>query len=156
CACGTDSIAGRPCPERTSHAGREGSATKATNTLATKITKITKPFGFSFVSFVCFVATGFVIFVASIVADEAAGPSFDSEPNRSIIDDWMVFVPTLSSELIRQSTALARAVSAATRSWAMYPPEHPSVEASVARLADALATSTAGTAFRFAVTPETL
>jgi hypothetical protein len=68
----------------------------------------------------------------------------------------MVSAPTLSPELIRQSTALARAISAATRNWAMYPPEHPSVEASVARLADALATSTAGTAFTFAVTPQTL
>src|SRR3989442_12310636 len=68
----------------------------------------------------------------------------------------MVSVPALSPELIRQSTALARAISAATRNWALYPPEHPSVEASVVRLADALAASTAGTAFTFAITPQTL
>src|SRR4051812_35964491 len=62
----------------------------------------------------------------------------------------------LSPELTRQSAALARALSAAARNWAMYPPEHPAVEASVRRLADAIGQSTQGTAFAFSVTPETL
>src|SRR6185436_8186750 len=64
--------------------------------------------------------------------------------------------PVLSPELVRQSVALARALSAAVRSWALYPPEHPSVQASVGRLSEALQASMSGVAFRFAVTPQTL
>lgn len=63
---------------------------------------------------------------------------------------------TLSQELARQSLSLARALSAAARNWALYPPEHPAAIASVARLGEAIATSTAGAAFTFGVTPKTL
>jgi len=64
--------------------------------------------------------------------------------------------PVLSPELIRQSTALSRALAAAVRAWALYPPEHPAVAGAVARLAEALRVSVAGAAFTFAVTPATL
>ena len=64
--------------------------------------------------------------------------------------------PTLSPELIKHSIALARALSAAARNWALYPPEHPAVGASVGRLSEALKVSTAGAAFAFGVTPKTL
>ena len=64
--------------------------------------------------------------------------------------------PTLSPELVKQSIALARALSAAARNWALYPPEHPAVSASVGRLGEVLKASTAGAAFAFGVTPKTL
>ena len=64
--------------------------------------------------------------------------------------------PVLSPELTRQAIALARALSAAARNWALYPPEHPAVDAAVRRLAVAMAESTAGAAFTFGVTPDTL
>src|SRR5438132_77103 len=63
---------------------------------------------------------------------------------------------TLSQELARQSIALSRALSAAARNWVLYPPEHPAVVASVRRLGETIATSTAGAAFAFGVTPKTL
>lgn len=62
----------------------------------------------------------------------------------------------LSPELTRHSAALARSLSAAARNWALYPPEHPAVGTSVRRLGDAIRQSTAGAAFTFGVTPETL
>ncbi len=68
----------------------------------------------------------------------------------------MAPAPVLSPELTRQSVALARALTAAARSWALYPPEHPAVTASVARLADAINESAGGAAFAFGVTPDTL
>src|SRR5262245_395485 len=68
----------------------------------------------------------------------------------------MAPTPVLSPELVRQSIALARALSAAARSWALYPPEHPAAQASVARLSEALQAAMSGVAFRFAVTPQTL
>ena len=64
--------------------------------------------------------------------------------------------PVLSSELIRQSIALARAISAGARSWALYPPEHPAVSAAVNRLVMATRDSTAGAAFTFGITAQTL
>ena len=64
--------------------------------------------------------------------------------------------PTLSPDLIRNSVALARALSAGVRNWSVYPPGHPAVEASTRRLADAVRDSTAGAAFTFGVTPQTL
>jgi HEAT repeat protein len=72
------------------------------------------------------------------------------------LSNLMGTAPALSSELTKQSIALARALSAAARIWGLYPPEHPAVEASVSRLADAVRTSTGGAAFSFGVTPETL
>lgn len=62
----------------------------------------------------------------------------------------------LTPELTRQSAALARTLSAAARNWALYPPEHPAVGASVKRLGDAIRQSTLGAAFTFGVTPDTL
>jgi hypothetical protein len=64
--------------------------------------------------------------------------------------------PVLSPELTRQSIALARALSAAARNWALYPPEHPAVDTSVKRLSEAVRQSTGGTAFSFGITPSTL
>ena len=63
---------------------------------------------------------------------------------------------TLSPELTRQSIALARALSSASRNWGLYPPDHPAVEASVKRLAEAINRSVAGAVFTFGVTPTTL
>jgi HEAT repeat protein len=63
---------------------------------------------------------------------------------------------TLSQELARQSISLARALSAAARNWALYPPEHPAAVDSVTRLGEAIAASAAGAAFTFGVTPKTL
>src|SRR5688572_6915293 len=68
----------------------------------------------------------------------------------------MAQAPLLSPELTRQSIALARALSAAARNWGLYPPEHPSVDAAVRRLSSALLESTAGAAFTFGITPDTL
>ena len=68
----------------------------------------------------------------------------------------MTQAPVLSPELVKQSIALARALSAAARNWAIYPPAHPAVGVAITRLADALRTSTAGAAFAFEVTPQTL
>jgi HEAT repeat protein len=64
--------------------------------------------------------------------------------------------PVLAPELIKQSIALARVLSAAARNWGLYPPEHPAVAAAVRRLADTLRTTTGGAAFAFGVTPQTL
>jgi HEAT repeat protein len=64
--------------------------------------------------------------------------------------------PALSPELIRQSIALARSLSAAARSWSVYPAGHPAIEAAVARFAAAVRQSTSGAAFTFGVTPQTL
>ena len=68
----------------------------------------------------------------------------------------MAQTPTLAPELVKDSIALARALAAAVRNWALYPPEHPAVGAAVGRLAEALKVSTAGAAFAFGVTPTTL
>jgi len=52
--------------------------------------------------------------------------------------------------------ALARALSAAARNWGLYPPAHPASSAAVQRLLEAVRQSTAGAAFAFGVTPQTL
>ena len=62
----------------------------------------------------------------------------------------------LSPELAQGLLQLARALLAAVRNWTLYPPEHPTVSASVARLADAIQQSSMGTAFALGITPETL
>src|SRR4051812_9087397 len=51
---------------------------------------------------------------------------------------------------------MARALLVAVRNWTMYPPEHPTVAASVARFGDAVRESSLGAAFAIGVTPETL
>ena len=62
----------------------------------------------------------------------------------------------LSPELARGLLQLARALLAATRNWTLYPPEHPTVQASVSRLSDAIQQSTLGAVFSIGITPETL
>jgi hypothetical protein len=62
----------------------------------------------------------------------------------------------LSPELARSLLQLARALVAAARNWTLYPPEHPTVSASVARLSDAVQQSTLGAILSIGVTPDTL
>ena len=62
----------------------------------------------------------------------------------------------LSPELARGLLQLARALVAAARNWTLYPPEHPTVGASVARLSDAIQRSTLGAVFSIGITPDTL
>ena len=64
--------------------------------------------------------------------------------------------PALAPELIRQSISLARFLAAGVRNWALYPAEHPAVQTSVERLTQSVGESTAGAAFTFGVTPQTL
>ena len=63
---------------------------------------------------------------------------------------------TLSPELARSLLQLARSILAATRNWALYPPEHPTVRASVARMTDAIKQTTGGAIFSIGITPTTL
>jgi hypothetical protein len=65
-------------------------------------------------------------------------------------------VSQLSPELGRGVLQLARAIGAATRNWALYPPEHPAVGQSLARLGDAIREACGGSIFAIGVTPETL
>jgi hypothetical protein len=62
----------------------------------------------------------------------------------------------LSPELALGVLQLARAVLAATRNWALYPPEHPAVEQSVARLTEAVQKAAGGAVLGIGVTPDTL
>ena len=62
----------------------------------------------------------------------------------------------LDTDVSRQSVALARALTAAIRVWALYPPEHPSVVAAVTRLVETIREAAAGAAITFGVTPSTL
>src|SRR5689334_19271974 len=68
----------------------------------------------------------------------------------------MAETPVLSPELVRESAALARCLTAAARNSALYPPEHPALRTAVDRLARAMTDSSAGAAFAFGVTPDTL
>src|SRR5215470_15276608 len=65
-------------------------------------------------------------------------------------------VSQLSPELARGLLQLARALLVAARNWTLYPPEHPTSIASVARLSDAIRQSTLGAIFSIGITPETL
>lgn len=62
----------------------------------------------------------------------------------------------LSPELARGVLQMARALLIATRNWSLYPPEHPTVAQSVARLAEAVRTSSLGAIFSLGITPDTL
>ena len=62
----------------------------------------------------------------------------------------------LSPELARGLLQLARALLAATRNWTLYPPEHPTVQASVSRLSDAIQQTALGAIFSVGITPDTL
>src|SRR5438105_738843 len=68
----------------------------------------------------------------------------------------MADAPTLSPELSRSVSVVARSLVAAARSWALYPPDHPAVRASVDRLRDAISDASGGQILAFGVTPETL
>jgi hypothetical protein len=74
----------------------------------------------------------------------------------SILRESMSEGSQLSPELARGLLQLARALLAAARNWTLYPPEHPTVAASVARLSDAIQQSTLGAIFSVGITPETL
>src|SRR5262249_11723050 len=65
-------------------------------------------------------------------------------------------VSQLSPELTRGVLQLARALLVAARNWTLYPPEHPTVAAAVARLATAIHESSLGAVFAIGVTPDTL
>jgi len=65
-------------------------------------------------------------------------------------------VSQLSPELARGLLHMARALLVAVRNWTLYPPEHPTVAASVTRFGDAIRESSLGAAFAIGVTPETL
>ena len=62
----------------------------------------------------------------------------------------------LSPELARGVLQLARALMAAARTWTMYPPEHPAVAQSLARLAEAVRDTSNGGIFSIGITPDTL
>src|SRR5215831_8637482 len=68
----------------------------------------------------------------------------------------MADAPTLSPEVSRSVSALARTLVAAARSWALYPPDHPAVPGSLDRLRGAIAGACAGQVFAFVVTPDAL
>jgi HEAT repeat protein len=74
----------------------------------------------------------------------------------SILRESMSEASQLSPELARGLLQLARALVAAARNWTLYPPEHPTVSASVARLSDAIQRSTLGAIVSIGITPETL
>jgi hypothetical protein len=65
-------------------------------------------------------------------------------------------VSQLSPELTRDLLHMARALLAAVRNWTLYPPEHPTVSASIDRFAAAIRESTLGASIAIGVTPETL
>ncbi|HEX4347859.1 MAG TPA: HEAT repeat domain-containing protein [Vicinamibacterales bacterium] len=62
----------------------------------------------------------------------------------------------LSPELARSVLQWARALMAAARNWTLYPPEHPAVSQSLARLAQAVTDVSGGAILGIAVTPTTL
>jgi hypothetical protein len=74
----------------------------------------------------------------------------------SILRESMSQASELSPELARGLLHLARALLAGARNWTLYPPDHPTVRASVSRLADAIKQTTAGAIFSIGITPDTL
>ena len=63
---------------------------------------------------------------------------------------------SVSPELVQSVSSLARALMAAARNWALYPPEHPAVRASLERLSQTISDSTSGVECSIGVTPDTL
>src|SRR6186997_3143445 len=63
---------------------------------------------------------------------------------------------TLSPEVSRSVSALARTLVATARSWALYPPDHPAVRGSLDRLRGAVEETCKGHPFAFSVTPDDL
>jgi HEAT repeat protein len=68
----------------------------------------------------------------------------------------MADAPTLSPEVSRGVSSLARTLVAAARSWALYPAEHPAVRGSLDRLQASIAETHRGQIFTFGVTPDSL
>src|SRR4051812_26720525 len=68
----------------------------------------------------------------------------------------MADATTLSPELSRSVSAVARTLVVAARSWALYPPDHPAVAAALDRLRVAIADASRGQVFAFSVTPDDL
>lgn len=65
-------------------------------------------------------------------------------------------VTPLSPELSRSVSALARSLIAAARTWGLYPPEHPAVQASVERFGQTLREAARHQLHGFGVTPDAL
>src|SRR3954467_2862303 len=63
---------------------------------------------------------------------------------------------TLSPEVSRNVSALARTLVATARSWALYPPDHPAISGSLDRLRSAVGDTCRGQLFAFSVTPDDL
>lgn len=63
---------------------------------------------------------------------------------------------TLSPEFRQRVERLAQALLSARRAFTLYPPDHPSAQAGLARLTDVVAEATAGAGLTVAVTPEAL
>jgi HEAT repeat protein len=63
---------------------------------------------------------------------------------------------SLSPELSRTVSALARSLVAAARSWSLYPPDHPAVRTSVERLRASIGEASGNQPLTLGVTPETL
>jgi HEAT repeat protein len=63
---------------------------------------------------------------------------------------------TIAPELARRIGHVARALVAAGRSWALYPPEHPALRTSIDRLSSAVREAAAGHALSFGVSPDAL
>jgi HEAT repeat protein len=68
----------------------------------------------------------------------------------------MADAPTLSPEVSRNVSALARSLVAAARSWGLYPPDHPALGGALDRLRIAIGDACGGQVFAFGVTPDTL
>src|SRR4051812_34031323 len=68
----------------------------------------------------------------------------------------MADATTLSPEVSRSVSALARTLVATARSWALYPPEHPAIRGSLDRLQSAVEETCRGELFAFSVTPDDL
>ena len=68
----------------------------------------------------------------------------------------MADAPTLSPEVSRSVSAVARSLVAAARSWALYPPDHPALHGALDRLRTAVDGARGGQVFAFSVTPDTL
>jgi HEAT repeat protein len=68
----------------------------------------------------------------------------------------MADATTLSPEISRSVSALARTLVATARSWALYPPDHPAVSGSLDRLRSAVGETCKGQLFAFSVTPDDL
>src|SRR5205807_7184736 len=79
-----------------------------------------------------------------------------AHPAGSILRESMSQASQLSPELARGVLQLARALGAAARNWSLYPPEHPAIPQSLARLSDAIRATAQGAIFSIGITPETL